>query len=197
MLTNPLAWSSYPAYGLHGWVGPEGNEQWEWVKLALPFFLGAAGCLVMDAVIFGQFWLFGEGRGVIIKTEILVDGDDDDDDSSGDAGQTGRTTMRRTSGLTDDGSVREDDDDDDDDEMESAPRTRGRKQSRTRWTKATGWMRGWVPSPSPTPGPISAPAISRTRHASHGRERERTLLLERTRSLGEGVQVRETVYGGV
>lgn len=60
ILTNPLAWSSYPPYGLHGWVGKEGSNRATWVALAVPFWLGAAGVLVLDATIGVQFWIFGE-----------------------------------------------------------------------------------------------------------------------------------------
>ena len=62
LLTNPLAWSSYPPYGLHGWVGPEGSDRKTWIELAAPFWLGAAGVLIMDATIGGQFLLYGEGQ---------------------------------------------------------------------------------------------------------------------------------------
>ena len=61
LLTNPLAWRSYPPYGLHGWVGPEGSDRTTWVVSATPFWLGAAGVLVMDATIGVQFLMFGEG----------------------------------------------------------------------------------------------------------------------------------------
>jgi len=62
LLTNPLAWSSYPPYGLHGWVGPEGSDRKTWVSLAAPFWLGAAGVLVMDFTIGVQFLIYGEGQ---------------------------------------------------------------------------------------------------------------------------------------
>lgn len=61
LLTNPLAWESYPPYGLHGWVGPEGSDRTTWVALAAPFWLGAAGVLALDATIGVQFLMFGEG----------------------------------------------------------------------------------------------------------------------------------------
>ena len=61
LLTNPLAWSSYPPYGLHGWVGPEGSNRKTWRELAAPFWLGAAGVLIMDATIGVQFLMYGEG----------------------------------------------------------------------------------------------------------------------------------------
>lgn len=61
LLTNPLAWESYPPYGLHGWVGPEGSDRTTWVALAAPFWLGAAGVLALDATIGVQFLTYGEG----------------------------------------------------------------------------------------------------------------------------------------
>ena len=70
LLTNPLAWSSYPPYGLHGWVGPEGSDRRTWVALAAPFWLGAAGVLVMDATIGVQFLMYGEG---LERSVVLVE----------------------------------------------------------------------------------------------------------------------------
>ncbi|KAI9859832.1 MAG: hypothetical protein M1824_003612 [Vezdaea acicularis] len=69
LLTNPCAWSDFPAYGGGGWAGPEGNDRLEWVSLAAPFFLGAAGVLALDATVGMQFILFGEGEEKIIKDE--------------------------------------------------------------------------------------------------------------------------------
>ncbi|KAL8712164.1 MAG: hypothetical protein Q9220_003598 [cf. Caloplaca sp. 1 TL-2023] len=60
LLANPLAWDDAPPYGLHGWAGAEGNDRAAWAALATPFFLGAAGVLIMDAIIGLQFLLFGE-----------------------------------------------------------------------------------------------------------------------------------------
>ncbi|KAL8933824.1 MAG: hypothetical protein Q9216_006199 [Gyalolechia sp. 2 TL-2023] len=60
LLANPLAWNDSPPYGLHGWADAEGSDRFTWVTLALPFFLGAAGVLIMDAIIGFQFLLFGE-----------------------------------------------------------------------------------------------------------------------------------------
>ncbi|KAL2048358.1 hypothetical protein N7G274_000269 [Stereocaulon virgatum] len=62
LLTNPLAWGSYPPYGLHGWVDAEGSDRKTWIALAVPFFLGAAGVLVMDAIVGVQFLVFGDGE---------------------------------------------------------------------------------------------------------------------------------------
>ena len=66
LLTNPLAWDSYGPYGLNGWAGPEGSDRVEWVSLAAPFWLGAAGVLVMDGVIGLQFLGYSEERKLIV-----------------------------------------------------------------------------------------------------------------------------------
>ena len=66
LLTNPLAWASYPPYGLHGWVGPEGNDRITWVSLAAPFWLGAAGVLLLDGAVGVQFCMYGEEKKVVI-----------------------------------------------------------------------------------------------------------------------------------
>ena len=65
LLTNPLAWSSYPPHGLHGWVDAEGSDRKAWVTLAIPFFLGAAGVLAMDAIVGVQFLVFGDGAKIV------------------------------------------------------------------------------------------------------------------------------------
>lgn len=70
LLTNPLAWSSYPPYGLHGWVGPEGSERGMWLSLAAPFWLGAAGVLGLDGAMGAQFLMYGEEKKIaIVKDE--------------------------------------------------------------------------------------------------------------------------------
>ena len=69
ILANPLAWSSYPPFGAHGWVGPEGSDRATWVGLAAPFWLGAAGVLALDATVGIQFLVYGEGR----EMEVLVE----------------------------------------------------------------------------------------------------------------------------
>lgn len=59
LLLSPNLWHDYGPYRGGGWAGPEGNDRAEWMFKALPFFLGAAGVLVMDAGIGVQFWLWG------------------------------------------------------------------------------------------------------------------------------------------
>lgn len=68
LATNPLAWSSADPYGLHGWAWSAGSEMEKWRAAALPFFLGAAGVLVMDASVGVQFLLYGE-KVVVVDVE--------------------------------------------------------------------------------------------------------------------------------
>ena len=65
LLTNPLAWSSSPPYGLHGWAGPDGSDRDTWVSLAAPFWLGAAGVLALDGAVGVQFLVYGEEKKVV------------------------------------------------------------------------------------------------------------------------------------
>lgn len=106
LLTNPCAWNSYAPGEGSGWVGKEGSVQSDWVLRATPFFLGAAGVLIMDAAVGVQFWYFGDGTG------------------------RGRTRAR-------------------DDEVIIVVNDHGmRKRMHMRWRRASGWMRGWMPSVS-------------------------------------------------
>lgn len=68
LLTNPNAWRDFPAYGGGGWAGAGGNVRVDWVLAALPFFLGAAGVLGLDATVGVQFLIYGENS----KAEKLV-----------------------------------------------------------------------------------------------------------------------------
>jgi uncharacterized protein with PQ loop repeat len=60
LLTNPCAWYDYAPGQGNGWVGPSGNDREAWVLRATPFFLGAAGVLIMDFAVGVQFWYFGD-----------------------------------------------------------------------------------------------------------------------------------------
>jgi len=62
MLTNPNLWADAPAHGLHGWVENAPNVRYDWLMRALPFWLGAAGVLVMDAAVGVQFLMYGESE---------------------------------------------------------------------------------------------------------------------------------------
>lgn len=74
ILTNPCGWGTYPAHGVRGWVGPGGSVRAEWVGRAVPFWLGAAGVLLMDGAVGVQFWHYGEGA--LADSTILVPEDD-------------------------------------------------------------------------------------------------------------------------
>ncbi|KAF1349390.1 PQ-loop-domain-containing protein [Lizonia empirigonia] len=52
LLTNPCAWRDFAPHS--GW-SEAGSTRAEWVLRALPFFLGAAGVLIMDAAVGMQF----------------------------------------------------------------------------------------------------------------------------------------------
>lgn len=67
VVTNPLAWSSSPPWGLHGWTGPERSDRWNWISLAAPFWLGTAGVLILDATIGVQFLRYGEGGVKVVR----------------------------------------------------------------------------------------------------------------------------------
>ncbi|PSN65749.1 hypothetical protein BS50DRAFT_634969 [Corynespora cassiicola Philippines] len=62
LATNPNAWNDFQPGEGGGWVGPEGSIASEWILRALPFFLGAAGVLIMDAAVGCQFWYFGDNE---------------------------------------------------------------------------------------------------------------------------------------
>ncbi|RMZ70394.1 PQ loop repeat [Pyrenophora seminiperda CCB06] len=61
LLMNPCAWFDFAPGTGAGWVGPEGSDRHTWVLRAAPFFLGAAGVLLMDAAVGLQFVYFGDG----------------------------------------------------------------------------------------------------------------------------------------
>lgn len=84
LLTNPLAWSDSGPYGLRGWAGAEGNDSLNWITLATPFFLGAAGVLIMDGIIGIQFLIFGEAQEAL-KVVVIRD-------------ERGRSHWRKVSG---------------------------------------------------------------------------------------------------
>ncbi|OCK90581.1 uncharacterized protein K441DRAFT_707630 [Cenococcum geophilum 1.58] len=62
LLANPCAWTDFAPGEGRGWVGEEGSRRADWVARALPFWLGAAGVLVMDAAVGVQFLVFGDGE---------------------------------------------------------------------------------------------------------------------------------------
>ncbi|KAL9034788.1 MAG: hypothetical protein Q9180_005211 [Flavoplaca navasiana] len=86
LLANPLAWNDAPPYGLHGWVGEEGSDRITWISLAIPFFLGAAGVLAMDAIVGIQFLIYGQKEAEVpVKVVVVQD-------------ERGRSHWRKVSG---------------------------------------------------------------------------------------------------
>lgn len=76
LLTNPCAWSDFDSYGGGGWAGPDGSNRVEWMGRAVPFFLGAAGVLFMDAMVGVQFLNYGDGgAGVVVGPVVVIEGD--------------------------------------------------------------------------------------------------------------------------
>ena len=80
LLTNPSAWQDFPAHS--GWT-ETGSTREDWILRALPFFLGAAGVLIMDAAVGAQFLYFGDGelkdargRTILRDDEVLLTVDD-------------------------------------------------------------------------------------------------------------------------
>jgi uncharacterized protein with PQ loop repeat len=69
LATNPSAWSDMGPYGGHGWAGPSGSDRSTWIAAAMPFFLGAAGVLGLDASVGVQFLLYGEKEAKVIVVE--------------------------------------------------------------------------------------------------------------------------------
>jgi hypothetical protein len=86
LATNPSAWSDMGPHGGHGWAGASGSDRSAWIAAAMPFFLGAAGVLGLDASVGVQFLLYGEREA---KVMVVVD-------DEGERGQRGR--WRRVSG---------------------------------------------------------------------------------------------------
>jgi uncharacterized protein with PQ loop repeat len=76
LLANPCAWFDYAAGEGSGWVGAEGSVRHDWVLRAAPFFLGAAGVLLMDAAVGLQFWYFGDaqprGRSTLPRDDEVI-----------------------------------------------------------------------------------------------------------------------------
>jgi uncharacterized protein with PQ loop repeat len=69
LATNPSAWSDMGPFGGHGWAGPSGSDRSVWIAAAMPFFLGAAGVLGLDASVGVQFLLYGEREAKVIVVE--------------------------------------------------------------------------------------------------------------------------------
>ncbi|RMZ87017.1 hypothetical protein DV736_g5754, partial [Chaetothyriales sp. CBS 134916] len=66
LLTNPNAWNDFGPYGGHGWVDKDGSERDVWLARSAPFFIGAAGVLVMDGFMGLQFLMYGGGQEQVV-----------------------------------------------------------------------------------------------------------------------------------
>jgi hypothetical protein len=165
LLTNPCAWNTYSPGEGAGWVGQEGSDRLNWILRATPFFLGAAGVLVMDAAVGIQFWYFGDG---------------------GAEEERGRPERRE------------------DDEVILVVNENGiRKRIHRRWRRASGWMRGWMPSVSvagtpdvsraATPSPSPSSHSQSSRNVVGGGSGERGALDEARALLGTSPRS----YGGL
>jgi hypothetical protein len=121
LLTNPNAWYDFEPYGGGGWADAAGNDRVRWVLAALPFFLGAAGVLGLDASVGVQFLIYGDAT----QKLVVLDEEAIHDSGSGDEPIRGVAIIdvdRRSSAATDD--------------------------SRWHWRRVSGWMRGWIPAAS-------------------------------------------------
>ncbi|KAF2276797.1 PQ-loop-domain-containing protein [Westerdykella ornata] len=176
LVTNPCAWNDFARGAGRGWVALEGSNRAEWVKRALPFFLGAAGVLAMDACMGLQFCVFGDG----IKADDV-----------------GRGRSRRAAPRIAQ---------DEEEEVVVVINDHGiRKRIHRRWRRASGWMRGWMPSVSvagtpsvsraSTPVRSGSPASARSIVGSSGSPPGRGKALDEARSLLYGTSPRS--YGGV
>ena len=74
ILTNPFVWNNFGPYGGGGWAGAEGSTRSAFIFRALPFFLGAAGVLILDGLVGVQFLMYGEASSVVVVEEIDAKG---------------------------------------------------------------------------------------------------------------------------
>lgn len=67
LLSNPYAWHNFGPFGGHGWAGPDASDRRDWIARAAPFFLGAAGVLLLDAMMGVQFLLYSEREDELVR----------------------------------------------------------------------------------------------------------------------------------
>lgn len=72
LLTNPNAWYDMPPHGGGGWADGDGNSRLDWIARTIPFFLGSAGVLGMDALVVLQFLIYGDGPRAIAQQVVQV-----------------------------------------------------------------------------------------------------------------------------
>ncbi|RMD41955.1 hypothetical protein DV735_g3182, partial [Chaetothyriales sp. CBS 134920] len=70
LLTNPNAWNDFGPHGGHGWVDEDGSERAVWLARSAPFFIGAAGVLIMDGLMGLQFLMYGGGQAEVVVVKV-------------------------------------------------------------------------------------------------------------------------------
>ncbi|RMZ79813.1 hypothetical protein DV737_g3235, partial [Chaetothyriales sp. CBS 132003] len=70
LLTNPNAWNDFGPYGGHGWVDQDGSERDVWLARSAPFFIGAAGVLIMDGFMGLQFLMYGGDQEQVVVVKV-------------------------------------------------------------------------------------------------------------------------------
>ncbi|KAF1827014.1 uncharacterized protein K489DRAFT_295004, partial [Dissoconium aciculare CBS 342.82] len=125
LLTNPNAWSDFEPYGGGGWAGAAGNDRARWILNGLPFFLGAAGVLGLDASVGIQFMIYGDAAQKLV---VL------DEETDGEGGGGGAQDLIRSVVLLD--------------ADRRSSFSAATDDSRWRWRRVSGWMRGWIPTGS-------------------------------------------------
>ncbi|RMZ76829.1 hypothetical protein DV738_g4757, partial [Chaetothyriales sp. CBS 135597] len=70
LLTNPNAWNDFGPHGGHGWVDHDGSKRDVWLARSAPFFIGAAGVLVMDGLMGLQFLMYGPDQAEVVVVKV-------------------------------------------------------------------------------------------------------------------------------
>jgi uncharacterized protein with PQ loop repeat len=130
LLTNPNAWSDFEPYGGGGWAGAAGNDRARWILNGLPFFLGAAGVLGLDASVGIQFMIYGDAA----QKLVVLDEETDGEGGGGGSGGGGAEDLIRSIVLLD--------------ADRRSSFSAATDDSRWRWRRVSGWMRGWIPTGS-------------------------------------------------
>jgi hypothetical protein len=73
LLTNPSLCYDLAPYGGGGWAGPAGSNRLSWALRAAPFWLGAAGVLVMDGLMGVQFIIYRDREDKVAEVLVVED----------------------------------------------------------------------------------------------------------------------------
>lgn len=76
ILLNPLGHGDYPAWGGGGLAGEDGSKRDEWWGRTIPFLIGAAGVLILDAAVGWQWVLWGEGEETGSGKAVMLDAEE-------------------------------------------------------------------------------------------------------------------------